>query len=83
MNDFKPCQGKTACRDGNKHCLTCGRDYEEITWLRDLLGQLSDIAITYDYENIDEYSSYIKKKLEKMIDHRRKELKYESDHSIV
>lgn len=35
--------------------------------LRDLLGRLTALAVEYDYENIDQYSGYLARKLEKMI----------------
>jgi len=67
MSQFKPCQGKMACRDDGTRCLTCGRSLQEIIQLRDLMAQLADLAIDYDYENISEYSAYIAQKLEKSI----------------
>lgn len=83
MAKFTPCQGKTACRDDGKCCLICGRSLDEITWLRDLLGQITDIAITYDYNNVDEYTTYIKAKLDKMINYRHAEIKNaRTDHVI-
>ena len=71
MIDFKPCQGKTACRDDGERCLTCGRSLDEIAELRELLKSLTELAITYQYENVDSFSDYIGKKLRKSIEHRR------------
>lgn len=71
MSQFKPCQGKTACRDDGQRCLTCGRDFQEIERLRTLMDQLAVLAIDYDYENVDEYSDYVARKLGKMIAYRR------------
>lgn len=73
MARFTPCQGKTACRDDGRRCLTCGRTLDEIAWLRDLMDQLAGLAIEHGYENTDEYAAYIARKLQKMIDHRRQE----------
>jgi hypothetical protein len=42
--------------------------------LRDLIGQLTQLAIDYEYDNIDEYSQYIAKKLEKSINYQRQAL---------
>jgi len=78
MGAFKPCQGKSACRDDDIRCLTCGRELDEIVWLRDLMGQLADLAIEYDYGNIDDYAGYVARKLEETITHRRQEL---ADHA--
>ncbi|MFC1311962.1 MAG: hypothetical protein G8D81_00740 [gamma proteobacterium symbiont of Clathrolucina costata] len=71
MEKFVPCQGKSACRDDGIRCLTCGRGVHEIEQLRHLMNQLASLAIDYDYENVDEYSSYVARKLEKMITYRR------------
>ncbi|MEW8087433.1 MAG: hypothetical protein AB2652_20510 [Candidatus Thiodiazotropha endolucinida] len=71
MGKFVPCQGKHACRDNELSCLTCGRGLHEIEKLRLLMDQLASLAIDYDYENVDEYSSYVARKLEKMIVYRR------------
>jgi len=68
---FKPCQGKNTCRDDGHRCLTCGRELEEITRLRDLIDQLAVLAIDRDYENLEEYTSYIARKLEKTIHYRQ------------
>ncbi len=56
-----------ACRDDGKHCLTCNRSLQEIVQLRDLTAKLTALAIDYNYENINEYSTYIAQKLEKSI----------------
>lgn len=68
---FHPCQGKTACRDDGLRCLTCGRTLEEIQWLRDLLDQLTSMALEYNYHNVEEFLGYISRKLAKMITYRR------------
>ncbi|PUB85200.1 MAG: hypothetical protein DBP02_06185 [gamma proteobacterium symbiont of Ctena orbiculata] len=74
MGKFIPCQGNNACRDNELRCLTCGRGVHEIEQLRQLMDQLASLAIDYDYENIDEYSSYVTRKLEKMITYRQENL---------
>lgn len=71
MAVFKPCQGKSACRDNGVLCLTCGRKLNEIVQLRELMQQLTALAIDYDYENIDEYTEYLARKVAKMIDYQR------------
>lgn len=71
MNRFVPCQGKTACRDDGERCLTCGRSLLEIQALREALEQLASLACEYDYQNSDEFSAYVARKLDKMITHRR------------
>jgi len=71
MAAFRPCQGKTACRDNGVLCLTCGRKLSEIHSLRELMQQLTDLALNYDYENVEEYAGYVARKLEKMILYHR------------
>ena len=71
MSQFKPCQGKTACRDDGERCLTCGRDFQEIEKLRSLMDGLATLAMEYEYENVDEYSAYVARKLGKTIAYRR------------
>ncbi|MES9990880.1 MAG: hypothetical protein ABW098_02940 [Candidatus Thiodiazotropha sp.] len=73
MTRFTPCQGKNACRDNGEICLTCGRSLEEITKLRDLMQQLTTLAVTHDYENVDDFANYVARKLIKMIDYQRQE----------
>ncbi|MCU7938738.1 MAG: hypothetical protein KZQ64_09360 [gamma proteobacterium symbiont of Bathyaustriella thionipta] len=75
MSQFNPCQGKMACRDDGKRCLTCGRSFHEINQLRDLMSQLTALAIDYDYENINEYSTYIAQKLEQSIAYHQQQAK--------
>jgi predicted Fe-S protein YdhL (DUF1289 family) len=70
---FKPCQGKSACRDNGVLCLTCGRTLNEVVQLRELMQQLTALAINYDYENVDEYAQYIARKVAKMITYQRQE----------
>jgi predicted Fe-S protein YdhL (DUF1289 family) len=71
MAVFKPCQGKNACRDNGVLCLTCGRKLNEIVQLRELMQQLTELAIDYDYENVEEYTQYLARKVAKMIDYQR------------
>jgi predicted Fe-S protein YdhL (DUF1289 family) len=71
MSVFRPCQGKNACRDNGVLCLTCGRRLDEIARLRELMQQLAAIAIEYDYENVEEYTQYLARKVSKTIEHQR------------
>ena len=73
MATFTPCQGKNACRDNGVVCLTCGRRLTEIEKLRDLMQELSALAVEYDYENIDEYTDYVARKIAKLVEHKRQE----------
>ncbi len=73
MATFTPCQGKNACRDNGALCLTCGRKLNEVVRLKELMHELSDLAIDYHYENLDDYAQYIARKVVKMIDHKRQE----------
>ncbi len=71
MSTFIPCQGKDKCRDDGSKCLTCGRQFDEIVWLRDLVDQLASLANEYNYENIEDYAGYVSRKVIKTIQHRR------------
>lgn len=71
MKRFKPCQGKTACRDDGVQCLTCGRGFAEIEQTRALVDALAELAIAHDYDNVDEFAAYIAGKVEKKVRHRR------------
>jgi predicted Fe-S protein YdhL (DUF1289 family) len=73
MANFTPCQGKNACRDDGVLCLTCGRKLTEITKLRELMNGLTELAIDYDFENVDEYAEYVARKVAKMVEYRRAE----------
>ena len=73
MASFTPCQGKNACRDNGVLCLTCGRKLTEIETLRELLQKLTNLAVDYDYDNVDEYTDYIARKVAKMIEYKRQE----------
>ena len=73
MSLFTPCQGKHACRDDGERCLTCGRTLDEIASLRDSLERLTTLAVAYGYDNIDQYTDYLARKLEKMIAGRRQQ----------
>ncbi len=55
-------------------CLTCGRKLSEVAKLRELMQELTALAIDHDYENVDEYAQYIARKVVKMIDYQRQEL---------
>ncbi|MEZ5588912.1 MAG: hypothetical protein R3E46_17745 [Sedimenticolaceae bacterium] len=68
---FTPCQGKTACRDDGRRCLTCGRTLEEICWLRDLIDQLASLAVEHSYNNVDDYASYVAQKVRQTVTYRR------------
>lgn len=71
MKTFTPCQGKTACRDDGRRCLTCGRDFPEIQQTRDLIDALAELAIHQDYVNVADFAAYVAKKVEKKVRHRR------------
>ncbi len=71
MNLFKPCAGKTACRDDGQTCLVCGRSLAAIAQTRQLIDSLTQLALDQDYANSDEFATYVARKLEKKIQFRR------------
>ncbi|HYQ72600.1 MAG TPA: hypothetical protein VET88_11825 [Gammaproteobacteria bacterium] len=64
---FRPCQGKSVCRDDGHRCLVCGRTLDEIRRLRESLAQLTALAVEYGYDNSEQYTGYLARKLAKMI----------------
>ncbi len=73
MANFTPCQGKNACRDNGVLCLTCGRKLTEIETLRELLQKLTALAVDFEYDNVEDYTQYVARKVAKMIEYQRQE----------
>lgn len=71
MSLFKPCAGKTACRDDGTTCLVCGRSLAAIEQTRQLIDGLAQLALDQGYENADEFAAYVARKVEKKVKHRR------------
>ncbi|MDD4880361.1 MAG: hypothetical protein PHR30_14580 [Gallionellaceae bacterium] len=71
MSLFKPCAGKTACRDDNVNCLVCGRSLEAIEATRRLIDGLAELAMSQGYDNVDEFAGYVAAKVVKKVRHRR------------
>jgi hypothetical protein len=71
MTQFRPCAGKTACRDDNVSCLTCGRSLAAIEETRRLIEALAEFVLTQDYDNVDEFTAYVASKVGKKVRHRR------------
>jgi hypothetical protein len=66
---FVPCQGKTACRENNIQCLTCGRSLDEIYTTRSLIDALASFAHTMGYQNAETFFQYVSGKAHKKFDH--------------
>ena len=71
MNTFKPCRGKTSCRDDGTICLTCGRSLAEIEQTRVLIDALAEFISAQDYDDVSEFTTYVADKVEKKVRHRR------------
>lgn len=71
MSQFKPCAGKTACRDDNVNCLVCGRSLQAIETTRKLIDGLAELALAEGYDNVDEFAAYVASKVVKKVRHRR------------
>ncbi len=71
MSEFKPCAGKTACRDDNVNCLVCGRSLQSIETTRRLIDELAELALEQDYRNVDTFAAYVADKLIKKVNYRR------------
>jgi len=51
---FRPCTGE--CTDDGTHCEGCGRSYEEIAEMRQLVGALVAYAERMEYENFVDFA---------------------------
>jgi hypothetical protein len=71
MPVFKSCVGKNACRDSEEYCLTCGRPLTEVARTRELIEQLAEFVLASEYENVEEFASYVARKVVKKVEHRR------------
>lgn len=71
MGQFKPCLGKTACREEDGKCHTCGRSFEEIFTTREMIQGLVDLALASDYDNVDEFAAYVARRIIKKVQHER------------
>jgi len=71
MPQFKPCAGKTACRDDNVNCLVCGRGLEAIEETRRLIDGLAELALAQGYDNVEAFADYVAGKVVKKVHHRR------------
>ncbi len=56
---FSPCRGGDNCTQGGTHCEGCGRSHEEIAKTRELIGAISRFALDMEYENIEEFTSFV------------------------
>lgn len=71
MIQFNPCEGKNSCRDDGNVCLVCGRTLIEIEATRKLVDDLSELVINLDYENVEEFATYIATRIVKKVNHHR------------
>ncbi len=70
MASFIPCKGKTACHDDGTSCLACGRSLNEIEETRRLIDALAELAIAQQHENVEEFVSYVARKVESKVNYR-------------
>lgn len=66
---FKPCQGKTACREDDQQCRTCGRSLEEIYATRALIEELARFTQKMQYQNSDVFFDYVMTRAAKKINY--------------
>ncbi len=52
-------------------CITCGRTLDEIAHTRRLIEALAELALDRDYDNVDDFATYVGNKLSKKLHHRR------------
>ena len=51
---FRPCTGE--CSEEGTHCEGCGRSFEEIDEMRDLVNALVSLAKKREYENYADFA---------------------------
>ena len=73
MTEFKPCLGKYACTDEGTHCRACGRPHSEILRTRQLINELADLVQTANYNNVEEFTAYVARKVTHKIHYRRQQ----------
>ena len=54
---FYPCTGE--CTDDGTHCEGCGRSYEEIAEMKDLVARLVEFAGKMNYENTEDFADAV------------------------
>ena len=66
---FKPCVNRTACTEDGTHCRGCGRSHEEIAQVRQLINDAYPLVSMREYDNLDEFFAYLRKKIDKKLKH--------------
>ncbi|MBI1423312.1 MAG: DUF1289 domain-containing protein [Gammaproteobacteria bacterium] len=66
---FRSCVNRTACTEDGTHCRACGRSHEEIAQLRQLVNDTYALVNRWEYDNLDEFFSYLQKKIGKKLKH--------------
>jgi len=75
MATFTPCTGKDNCTVDGTHCKGCARSHKEILRTRWLLDSAVNLALEYNYENVEDYADYLAAKIVKFVAHRREQEK--------
>ncbi|MCF6250905.1 MAG: DUF1289 domain-containing protein [Methylococcaceae bacterium] len=63
---FKPCISGLCTEEGT-HCEGCGRSHEEIAETKSLVMGLVNFAQKQDYDNVEEFVSFVGKNVVKKI----------------
>lgn len=71
MAIFKPCISRLACTEVGTHCKSCGRPIEYVNRTRQLINELTQLALDADYANTDDFLNYVHSKTRKKINSRR------------
>ena len=67
MAKFTPCISRNACNEDGTYCRACGRSHEEIQATRALTSHLTDFIKQMEYENPDDFLTYLQRKVEKKL----------------
>ncbi|GAB6051899.1 hypothetical protein JCM17960_07190 [Magnetospira thiophila] len=68
---FRPCRGKSACRDDGEVCLTCGRNLIEVEKTRLLIEAVTEHLLGQGYENPEDFTAYLSDKALKKLKSRQ------------
>ena len=71
MAEFVRCRGKAYCVENSHGCRTCGRSQGEIETTRALIDQAAGFILEQDYDNADEFASYLAEKVAAKIRYTR------------
>ena len=71
---FSPCRGGDFCTKEGTHCQGCGRSHDEVAATKALVAAVMNYALKMDYENIDEFTTFVAERAAKKVRAAQSEL---------